>query len=265
MWVKTSPVIRGLAASLAILPLLCLAACSGGQDADVTNAKPVELGFHEVMVDPYLPEPASGKPPETTVDELKLEAVYEKVGLEVGKEANDLMSVPTDTETIEKLAPFAELSAEEVAVLPPKVRFFVPTISCAQLDGRDESTDDDLEDGELVVTCSAEDGGGDREKYLLDEAVLGGHDVDSAKAERDPTASGERFLVTIIFDEEGKEEWAELSADNAGKQVAIVVDGRLVAAPVVQEAITSGVVQVTGDFTQTQAEKLAAGIEAGAK
>jgi preprotein translocase subunit SecD len=48
-------------------------------------------------------------------------------------------------------------------------------------------------------------------------------------------------------------------------QIAIVLDGTVISAPVVQEAVfTGGSVQITGDFTQQEAEDLAKVLEFGA-
>src|SRR6266511_1410273 len=81
------------------------------------------------------PEPASpGAAP--GAGGATLAAVVAKLGpaYQVAEQIQDPGQV--DDETVAQLAPFGLLSPDEVAVLPPAVQFKVPTVSCAQLDGR---------------------------------------------------------------------------------------------------------------------------------
>jgi RNA polymerase sigma factor (sigma-70 family) len=68
--------------------------------------------------------------------------------------------------------------------------------------------------------------------------------------------------IDIEFSPEGKELFAAVSKENINQQLAIVVDGRLYASPVIRGEITEGKAQITGSFTEEEARLLAAKINA---
>ncbi|XXX71970.1 hypothetical protein WMF30_30420 [Sorangium sp. So ce134] len=91
-------------------------------------------------------------------------------------------------------------------------------------------------------------------------ATITGHDVASAQAARDDRDDA---YVSVELTDEGRERFAELSRESIKRRIAIVVDGIVMSAPVVQQAITGGRVQIsmaTGDPAEqmAQAEELAA-------
>ena len=71
-------------------------------------------------------------------------------------------------------------------------------------------------------------------------------------------------LISIEFNEEGSKLFEELTAKNIGKPIAIYIDGSLISAPVVQDKITGGKAQITGDFTVASAKELVRNLNAGA-
>jgi len=71
-------------------------------------------------------------------------------------------------------------------------------------------------------------------------------------------------LVSIQFNEEGSKIFEELTAKNVAKPLAIYIDNQLISAPIVQEKITGGKAQITGQFTVDQAKELARNLNAGA-
>ncbi|MEL7217978.1 MAG: hypothetical protein AAGK01_06060 [Pseudomonadota bacterium] len=70
--------------------------------------------------------------------------------------------------------------------------------------------------------------------------------------------------VNVRFDEAGKEQFAALTQANIGKRLAIVLDGRILSAPVILEPITDGIVQISGSFTHEEAQRLAVTLWGGA-
>lgn len=76
--------------------------------------------------------------------------------------------------------------------------------------------------------------------------------------------------VQIVFDAEGKKDFAELTAGLVRKRLAIVLDGRVQSAPVVMERIPGGRAIITLGFTsdpettRRQAEALAVTLQTGA-
>lgn len=70
-------------------------------------------------------------------------------------------------------------------------------------------------------------------------------------------------VVTIKFDNAGKEKFAELTKKNSQKQLAIVLDDKIVSAPTVQTEITSGEAVITGSKNIKDAQQLAKRLNEG--
>ncbi|MFA7429575.1 MAG: protein translocase subunit SecD [Rhodospirillaceae bacterium] len=105
----------------------------------------------------------------------------------------------------------------------------------------------------------AEGGGviGVRERVELD-----GGRLTSATAGTNPQ-TGE-WVVNFAFDGLGTRRFAEISTTNVGKPFAIVLDGKVISAPVIREPITGGQGQISGSFTAQSASDLAVLLRAGA-
>ncbi len=69
--------------------------------------------------------------------------------------------------------------------------------------------------------------------------------------------------VELLFNEEGKTIFGELTKRLIGKQIAIFVGGQLLTAPTVQAVITDGKAVITGDYTIKGAQTLANDINTG--
>ena len=70
--------------------------------------------------------------------------------------------------------------------------------------------------------------------------------------------------VSIRFDEEGTELFAEITKRNIGKPLAIFLDGDLQSSPTVQTEITNGEAVITGNFTADEANELVRRLNEGA-
>jgi preprotein translocase subunit SecD len=75
--------------------------------------------------------------------------------------------------------------------------------------------------------------------------------------------SGEAY-VSVTFNSVGTRVFGELTEQNVGKRLAIVLDGNVHSAPVIRERIPSGQAQITGGFTPDEARDLAIVLRAGA-
>ena len=69
--------------------------------------------------------------------------------------------------------------------------------------------------------------------------------------------------VELIFNDEGKKIFSDLTKRLIGKQIAIFVGGTLLTAPTVQSVISDGKAVITGSYTITDAQKLANDINTG--
>ena len=66
-----------------------------------------------------------------------------------------------------------------------------------------------------------------------------------------------RPYVAMGFDPEGAVIFGRVTSANVQRQLAIVLDGELYSAPVIQDAITGGNAQITGNFSLSEAQELA--------
>lgn len=71
-------------------------------------------------------------------------------------------------------------------------------------------------------------------------------------------------VVLLRFNQEGAKIFEEITKNNVGKRVAIYIDGLPLSAPVVQEPITDGNAQISGQFNIDQAKALARNLNQGA-
>jgi preprotein translocase subunit SecD len=99
--------------------------------------------------------------------------------------------------------------------------------------------------------------------YLLKErALLTGAYIETAKVQ-----ISDRFgepHVSIKFNSQGATDFDRITAQNVKKRLAIVLDGAVHSAPVIQERISGGQAQITGAFTMDEARDLAIVLRAGA-
>ena len=71
-------------------------------------------------------------------------------------------------------------------------------------------------------------------------------------------------VVNFRFDRAGAREFAAITEANVGRPFAIVLDGKVLSAPVIREPITGGSGQISGSFTVQEAGTLSALLRAGA-
>ncbi|WP_373215654.1 protein translocase subunit SecD [Ruminococcus sp. 5_1_39BFAA] len=95
--------------------------------------------------------------------------------------------------------------------------------------------------------------------------VLEGTDVADASggAIQDQNTSAREYVVELTLTDAGKEKFAEATKANVGKQIAIIYDNGVLSAPVVNEAITGGKAQISGQKSVEEAQELASYIRIG--
>ncbi len=71
-------------------------------------------------------------------------------------------------------------------------------------------------------------------------------------------------LVSVQFTDEGGELFADITRANVGEQMGIFLDGELLSAPRINEAITGGTAIISGGFTPDEARELAQNLSFGA-
>jgi preprotein translocase subunit SecD len=92
-------------------------------------------------------------------------------------------------------------------------------------------------------------------EVLLDQSLF-------AVATAQP-GDGETWVVDVSMTAAGRERLAELTREHVGERLGMVVDGRLVTAPVIRAPLTEGRALIVGSFDATEARRIAAGVMAG--
>jgi preprotein translocase subunit SecD len=99
--------------------------------------------------------------------------------------------------------------------------------------------------------------------YLVESPVLmTGDTVTDARVR--PGARLEGPYVTVDLDRRGADIFGALTAQNVGRQLAIILDNTVYSDPVIKEPIPGGHVQITGNFTIEEAHELAIVLRSGA-
>ena len=159
---------------------------------------------------------------------------------------------PSDTST----------AATPAAGVSPEINAKFASIDCTNAASREGTGTDNPSD--TIVACQ-QDGG---TKYILAPAEVLGQDVSKAAAGL-ASQSGNQWIVTLEFNGNGTKNFGALtsrvtSLGSPLNQVAIVLDGLVVSAPVINEAIPSGNAQISGSFTAVEAQDLANVLKYGA-
>lgn len=71
-------------------------------------------------------------------------------------------------------------------------------------------------------------------------------------------------IVLINFNNEGSELFESVTSENVGNELAIFLDGEVISAPVISEAISGGTAQISGGFTPEEARDLVRNLNFGA-
>jgi SecD/SecF fusion protein len=99
---------------------------------------------------------------------------------------------------------------------------------------------------------------GKREKYLVKRRPeLTGDQVTRANA----TFEQRGYEVALSFNAEGGKIFQRVTRDNINNRLAIVLDGEVISAPVIQTEISNNSAVITGNFTAEEAKNLASALE----
>ncbi|GGA53254.1 protein translocase subunit SecD [Pelagibacterium lentulum] len=99
------------------------------------------------------------------------------------------------------------------------------------------------------------------DELLYEDISLGGEQLTDAQPAFDDR---NRSVVTFRFNTQGAITFGEITSQNVGRRFAIVLDGQVITAPVIQQPITGGSGQISGNFTPESASDLAVLLRAGA-
>ena len=97
-------------------------------------------------------------------------------------------------------------------------------------------------------------------KNMEGQTVLTGSDLKDSKAS---AGQNGQSVVTLEFNSEGTKKFADVTTKSVGKQIAILLDGEVLTAPVVNEPILGGNAQISGSKNMEEAEHLAILLRSG--
>jgi len=130
----------------------------------------------------------------------------------------------------------------------------------------DEALKGNVPEGNAIVYGFSQDRETGRKNsvpYLLKtKTLLTGESLESAQV-KISDRFGESY-VGIKFNPQGATDFERITGENVKKRMAIVLDGTVHSAPVIQEKIAGGQAQITGSFTIDEAKDLAIVLRAGA-
>lgn len=105
-------------------------------------------------------------------------------------------------------------------------------------------------------------GEGDNQKTEFIQTGLTGRFLKKSQIVPDQTTG--QSIIAIDFDAEGARLFEALTKRNIGKPLAIFLDGDLISSPVVQEAISGGKAQISGNMDHNEVRRLVSLFNAGA-
>jgi preprotein translocase subunit SecD len=98
---------------------------------------------------------------------------------------------------------------------------------------------------------------------VLKRVIVGGEELDDARATFEQQSSG-RPIISFTFNTSGGRAFCNATKANINKRLAIMLDGEIISAPVVQSAICGGSGIITGTFTTQQTQEQALLLRSGA-
>ena len=103
---------------------------------------------------------------------------------------------------------------------------------------------------------------GSEDLIVSKRIILSGENLVDAKPRMDNQSN--ETVVSFTLDRVGAKRFGKATTEGVGKRLAIVLDGKIISAPVVRDAIVGGSGQISGNFTFQSATDLALLLRSGA-
>jgi len=103
---------------------------------------------------------------------------------------------------------------------------------------------------------------GIEEATVSKRIILNGDNLVDAKPRMD--TQNNETIVSFTLDRVGAKKFGKATTENVGKQLAIILDGKIISAPSIREPIIGGSGQISGNFTFQSATDLALLLRSGA-
>jgi preprotein translocase subunit SecD len=186
---------------------------------------------------------------------------------DTGRRVVELVGQTAELRFRQVLATAAATGAADPAATPatgvsPEINAKFAALDCTKSENLQGSGADAPE--ETIIACDR----AGLTKYIWAPAEVLGRQISKASAGLD-AQSGSSWYVSLTFNGEGTTAFGAITSRVTSlaaplNQVAIVLDGLVVSAPRINEAIPSGNAQITGSFTQLEAQDLANVLKYGA-
>jgi len=116
--------------------------------------------------------------------------------------------------------------------------------------------------GTELLQSEERDQGAPRDYVVQRRTIVSGDMLTSAQAGTN-SQTGE-WVVNFRFDSQGARRFGDVTKTNVGRPFAIILDNKVISAPVIREPILGGSGQISGGFTAQGAQDLALLLRAGA-
>ncbi len=181
-----------------------------------------------------------------------------------------IVELPGVTDVDEAIRAIGETPVLEFMLVKEGENVFDPNVGDIDfdLDGEtEESFEVSVEEDEILDDVMEEEVENVEEEENETESPfiytgLDGSMLNSARFERNQR-TGEP-LVAVKFNREGRDLFAEITRENVGRQLAILLDGESISSPVIREQIFGGEAVISGGFSLEEARNLARRLQAGA-
>ena len=159
---------------------------------------------------------------------------------------------------------FEDLKVGEITQKPVKTQFGYHIIKKEEVRGgpKPDGTDDtEVRSAHILIRTKSE------ADFVSSEVSwkstgLSGKQLVKSQVQFDPNTNEPQ--VSLVFNEEGKKLFSEITQRNIGKRVAIFLDGEPISIPVVNEQIRDGKAVISGKFNIKEAKLLSQRLNAGA-
>lgn len=215
------------------------------------NASPAGRVLSKALTAPS-PEPTSTSTRDTTHRRAGAGAARAKASPSPSAAASPPTAAPDDAGD--------PLAGQDTSGIEPALLDEFRKIDCTAKNRGQGALDDP---NKQIVACS-DDG---TARYILDKAAVQGTEISGAQAGTDPT-TGE-WIIQVDFKSKGATLFADItrritSLPAPRNQLANVLDGVVIVAPTIEEAIPGGSARISGSFTQKTATELADQLKYGA-
>lgn len=92
---------------------------------------------------------------------------------------------------------------------------------------------------------------------VSNKVLMTGESIEKASFAKNDSGT---YDVTVFLNKSGAEKFHALTKSLIGKKLAVILDGELLTAPEIMEAISGGTFQISGAFTKDEADKIARGL-----